>query len=237
MHKARVLSAVCLCFVILSCSAPPPQEVPTPAVITQQTASYPKDLQDAQLYRVSSLDSDLHILVYRSGTLAHLGHNHVVSSKSIEGFAWVHNDLSKSGFDLLLPVNELIVDDPNTRATEGEDFSTVIDDQGRAGTKHNMLLQTGLDGDHYPYIRLHSEQISASADQLLFQVTITIKQQTRTLEVPVTITKNSDSFSASGQFSIRQTDFGMTPMSVMAGALRVQDQLTIRFNLVLNKTR
>jgi hypothetical protein len=36
---------------------------------------------------------------------------------------------------------------------------------------------------------------------------------------------------ASGELTLKQSDFGITPFSVLGGALAVQDQLELRFEL------
>jgi hypothetical protein len=41
--------------------------------------------------------------------------------------------------------------------------------------------------------------------------------------------------SASGTAVLRQSDMGLTPLSVMLGALQVQDELTVKFKLVAVK--
>jgi polyisoprenoid-binding protein YceI len=64
------------------------------------------------------------------------------------------------------------------------------------------------------------------------QVRITIKDQSRDLTVPVQLSADAQSLRVIGQFQIKQTEFGITPYSVAMGALQVQDQLTIKFELV-----
>jgi hypothetical protein len=49
--------------------------------------------------------------------------------------------------------------------------------------------------------------------------------------VPTTIVMTGERLTASGEFDILQTDFGMKPFSVVLGALEVQDRLHVRFNL------
>jgi len=35
-----------------------------------------------------------------------------------------------------------------------------------------------------------------------------------------------------GEFTVRQSDFGVTPFSALGGLMKVQDTVAIRFNLV-----
>lgn len=209
-----------------SCVTPkqPPTATPPPVTTTAPTA--------AQRYRISSEQSMLHILVYRGGRLARLGHNHVITSTSISGEIWLHDALEQSGFDIEFPVNELIVDDAKARASEGADFTTQVSDDARAGTKRNMLKPELLDGEHFPSIKLQAAVITGTRDLANVTAQITIKDQTREVMLPVQLKLEQNTLHAKGEFDIRQTDFGIMPYSVMMGALQVLDQLKIKFELV-----
>jgi len=54
----------------------------------------------------------------------------------------------------------------------------------------------------------------------------------RTIEVPFTLEIDSGSLSAAGSLELRQSALGLTPYSLMLGALQVQDALTVKFKIV-----
>ncbi len=224
-----LLLSLCVLSVGSCVSTVEPPIAPTPIA---NEASYPADLRGARLYRLAPAQSKLHILVYRAGAMAQLGHNHVVSSNTLSGYVWLHDSLPRSGFDIVMPVNELIVDEPGSRTEEGADFPLNVTEEGRVGTRRNMLLPTALDGEHYPMIRLHSLAVSGNRNTPQVKAQITIKDQTREVVVPVQLQSSAQSLRAIGQFAIRQTEFGLAPQSAMLGALLVQDELTIKFELV-----
>ncbi len=70
-------------------------EVPQPAP-TQQ-APLPGEA-GATIYQIDPQASILHIFVYRAGTFARLGHNHVVTSKSVNGRVWMRPQFPRLGF-------------------------------------------------------------------------------------------------------------------------------------------
>ncbi len=228
--RCKAASAM-VCLLLLSSCVTPEKPAPVatpaaPAVVTKPEAV------SARHYRISADQSTLHVLVYRGGTMAQLGHNHVISSATLSGEVWLDESLAKSGFNLVLPVNDLIVDDAQARTAEGADFQTKVSDDARAGTRRNMLKPELLDGEHYPTIRLRSVKMTGMRDAPEVTASITIKDQTREVAVPVHLTIAAHTLKAVGQFDIRQTDFGITPFSVMLGALQVQDQFKIKFELV-----
>jgi polyisoprenoid-binding protein YceI len=140
--------------------------------------------------------------------------------------------LSHSGFDLTQAVNDLIVDDPQTRSDEGPDFQTTVTDAQRAGTRTNMLKPEQLDGEHFSSLRLSSVAITGQRLQPQVTARITIKDHSRDVVVPVKLTSDNQALRVQGEFKILLTDFGITPYSVAMGALKVEDELTIKFALV-----
>lgn len=206
------------------------QELRPPA---EQTAviEYPADLQGAELYRLSGAESSLRILVYRGGTLASLGHNHVLGSHALSGYVWRHPQLTRAGFALAVPVDTFIVDDNDARREEGADFPVNISEQAKEGTRRNLLGPAVLDAERFPRVLLKSLEISgADAPQVV--AALTIKDVTRRIAMPVALREDGGALRVRGEFAIEQTAFGITPYSVALGALQVQNELRIKFELV-----
>jgi polyisoprenoid-binding protein YceI len=190
------------------------------------------DLRGATLYTVNPIASDIQIQVFRGGTLARLGHNHVMTSKHVAGRVWRQNTVERSGFELELPIVELIVDDPAARAAAGSEFAGEISPSDREGTRKNMLRAEVLDGEKHPKITLRSAQLSGTPPQLAITTRITIKGVARDVVTPATVGIEGNRLTATGSFDIQQTDFGIKPFSIGLGALEVQDRLRIVFKIV-----
>jgi polyisoprenoid-binding protein YceI len=60
---------------------------------------------------------------------------------------------------------------------------------------------------------------------------VTLHAVTRTLRIPVEFARDGDRLKIEGRFRIRQSDFGMTPYSILGGALRVKDELALSFRI------
>jgi polyisoprenoid-binding protein YceI len=201
-------------------------EAPSPA----QPLAAP-DLRGATTYEIDATDSTVAIQVRRSGTLARLGHNHVMTSKNLSGRVWLQSALAHSGFEMTLPVNDLIVDDKDARARAGADFPGEIPQTDRDGTRKNMLRTEVLDSEHFATISLRSVAIRGSLPAVTAIARITIKGRNRDIEIPVNVTVSEATLTAKGAFDILQTDFGIKPFSIALGALEVEDKLHIEFAL------
>jgi len=233
MHPLRrilpILGLVCLLTACPKATRPPAPEKPSlppaPAV----------DLRGATLYEVNPQASVVHILVYRGGTLARLGHNHVMSARDLSGRVWIQPTLAKSGFRFSFPVAAMIVDDPQARRAAGGDFPPEIPQADRDGTRNNMLRAEVLDAENYPIITLESVRIAGTLQAPALTARITIKQVTRDVPVAAAVKIERATLTAKGEFDIQQTDFGIKPFSAALGALGVQDRLKVRFSIMATK--
>lgn len=230
----RVAVLLFLCFGLVACPRPVQPPAPVPSVPPQpsERSSPPPD---AEVYEIDTQASVVHIHVFRGGTFARLGHNHVITSKSVTGRAWLRPQFSASGFELSFPVADLIVDDPDARRAAGSEFPPDIPAADKDGTRKNMLREEVLDAENYPKVTVRSASVSGSMQAPRISARITIKDGTRDVAVPATIAVKGNRLTASGEFEILQTDFGMKPFSVALGALAVQDRLLVSFNLVAVK--
>lgn len=216
---------------VASCSTSPTVPPLGPAAVAGKP-EYPADLHGARLYRIDASASTVHILVYRGGSLARLGHNHVISSRSTAGYVWQHTTADGSGFDIVVPVNELIVDGNEARIAQGGDFPLNVPDEARQGTRENMLSEAVLDGAHYPFIAIRSIGASATSNGVTVTASIQIRNKTQQLLVPVTLESGDNTLRVRGEFEINQTDFGIQPFSVAMGALHVMDAIKVRIDLL-----
>ncbi|MEI7612044.1 MAG: YceI family protein [Betaproteobacteria bacterium] len=176
--------------------------------------------------------SDIRFLVYRAGPLAKLGHNHVVQAKNIKGEIHVAPDIQQSSFSIEVPVKDFKVDDDTARSEEGDEFFPQPDGDAIAGTARNMLGEKVLEAEKYPTIEIRSAGLSGPSWGMDILVRIRMHGIEREVVVPTVIEKSSDKLVATAFFSINQTDYGITPMSVLGGGLKVQDAIKVRMRIV-----
>jgi len=226
--KVKAIVAIALLAAgVAGCRAPSVR--PTPAPLAPPSGDVPSR---ATRYTVDGAASMVHILVYRGGALARLGHNHVLSSMQLEGSVAFDPDVSRSYLELALPVGGLIVDDAQARASQGEDFVAAVPEEARQGTRANLLRAEVLDAEGYPSITLRSTHIEGSATAPMLTLQVTLKGQAREVVLPVQVGYGPNRLVATGAFSLKQTDFGITPFSAALGAIQVQDEVRIVFSIV-----
>lgn len=203
--------------------APPPGGAPPPAAVEVPAG--------AREFQVVAQDSLLQIFVFRGGAMARLGHNHVIASHHLAGPVYVTDDPFGTRFDISFPVGELTVDEPGLRAAAGPEFPPGVPESAREGTRRNLLSDALLDAEHFPVVRLRATDVRTAGEAYDVGVEITLKGSTYALRVPVTVQRRDGAIVASGEFPLKQSQFGLQPFTVAMGALVVLDDIRVKFDV------
>jgi hypothetical protein len=229
----RSIAILALCATLLGCPKAQRPEVPAPP---PQTTGVPeRDLKGATVYQVRPEESLVRVLTYKGGALSAAGHNHVIASHNLTGKVYVHEDISHCAFDLVMPATLLEVDEANLRQEEGEDFKSQVSDSAKEGTRKNMLGEALLDGEHYPGVELNSTTLGGTRESMQATVRVKVKDQQHDIQVPVVVKYAGDQLTATGEFSVKQSELGLKPFSALGGALQVQDEMKVKFSIVAEK--
>jgi hypothetical protein len=249
-------SVAALALMLAACAAPKARHPLPPS--PGEPAPQPGLPLPGRAFRIDEKQSELRILVYRAGPLARLGHNHVMVNRAIRGTVNWADEPGASVFSLVIPAAGFMVDDAQARSEEGPDFPGEISEDAKSGTLHNMLSAAVLDADEFPSITVNSIAVAGAPGEsggtpgesggtpgattpaavapgtavLSATVAISVAGHESKLEVPFTLQTDSNRLSATGSMELRQSTVGLTPYSLMLGALQVQDVMTIKFKFV-----
>ena len=99
-----------------------------------------------------------------------------------------------------------------------------------------------LETDRYPGITFESTAVQATElSEGMFRMQIagnlTMHGVMRSLEIPCNVTFAADSVRTNGDFTIRQTDYGIRLVSVAGGTLKLKDELKFSFDLAGHRKR
>jgi polyisoprenoid-binding protein YceI len=183
-------------------------------------------------YRIDAAQSELRILVYRAGPLASLGHNHVIVNRALGGWVKYAGAATAASFSLNIPAAGFVVDDARVRREEGADFAEDIADDAKSGTLSNMLSAAVLDAAQFPVVTVRSVAVRGTDDALEATLAVNVAGHESTLVVPFSVDGSTRRLTASGALTMRQSALGLTPFSVLMGALRVQDEMRVKFKFV-----
>jgi polyisoprenoid-binding protein YceI len=113
-----------------------------------------------------------------------------------------------------------------------------ISDKDRREIERVMNREV-LEVDRYPEIRYDASAISVSTlDSDLYSADLngdlSFHGVTRKQPVTVRIAMMGERLRASGDFTMRQSDYGIKPVSVAGGALKLKDELRFSFDVIAN---
>jgi hypothetical protein len=224
----RIAIAV-LVLSVVACAAPRPRPV-TPQLRAQANL---QSLPAPGEYPIDSSSSELRLLVYRAGPLSNLGHNHVMVNRAVTGRVQIGAGVSASSFSLSMPADGFVIDDAQSRQEEGGDFPGDIPEDAKAGTRRNMLSSAVLNAAEYPDVTVKSVLLSGTLDAPNADLEISAAGHTSRISVPLTLQGDAQHFIAAGTMELRQSALGLTPYSLMHGALQVQDAMQLRFKITV----
>ncbi len=224
MRKFLWIVALLLSGCALPSKAPLPAAEPAPAV---EAAPY-------ENWQVTA--SQLEVRVFRDGPMAKLGHNHLITSKGLDGRIEVRKPLTKTGILLTLPLASLVVDDPAARASGGEDFVGQVPDKDRESTAHNMLGKAVLDATQQPVLKLTVDGLEGGPQEFRARLRVGLRGEERVITVPLTAKFEGNRLEIRTSVNLRHADLGLKPFNVGLGALRVRDDFQIDCRIEARRT-
>jgi len=177
--------------------------------------------------------SMVRIYAFRAGRAARLGHNHVLSAPQFTGFFHLPTGGAATGrFDLVFRLDQLEIDNPAYRSALGAAFASNISPEDAASTREHLLSADSLQADQFPFVRIHSLQISGEAPKFAAKIRVEMHGQEQEMWIPLDVEGLPDRLSVSGSFVLRQSDFGVQPYSLLGGLLSVQNEVVLDFKLI-----
>jgi hypothetical protein len=224
LHRATLATAALAailagCAQILRVEPPiaPPSEFPE--------GYYQQALKTGKpVYRIDPAQSLVVIEVRRGGSLARLGHDHVVASHELTGYVAP----GEGRADMYVALARLVVDEPELRKEAG--FDTQPTESDIEGTRSNMLNHV-LEAEKFPFALIGVAGADSKEKKTTLAVAITLHGRTHTMKVPAEIEADAKSVSVSGKLAFNQSDFGIAPYSLLGGAIAVKDGLALRFRI------
>jgi polyisoprenoid-binding protein YceI len=170
---------------------------------------------DAQ--RIDISRSKITVRVAKSGLFSALAHNHEIEAPLASG--------EVSEFDN--PSVKLRVDTRKLRVLDPEASGDTRDK-----IQATMLGPQVLEADRFPEVRFQSTAVEPRGrDHWLVQGNLDLHGQTHPLAVDVTLRDGL----YLGTTLVRQTDFGINPISIAGGSVKVKDEVKIEFSIALLK--
>jgi len=157
--------------------------------------------------------STITVHVFKSGLFRAFADNHVIQAPLKEGFL----------DDGASPRVEILVDAPRMHVLDAG-----LSPQDREQVQTRMLGPEVLDVTRFPQIRFRSTTVQrVEPDGWLVRGELTLHGQTHVVALKVAV----EGGRYKGSASVKQTDFGISPISIAGGTVRVKDDVKIDFDM------
>ncbi|MBV9182749.1 MAG: YceI family protein [Acidobacteria bacterium] len=161
--------------------------------------------------------SILTVRVYRAGLFSAFGHDHEIRAPIKAGTF----DETSGSVELTIDAHALRVVDPETS------------EKDRSEIQSTMLGPKVLDSDRYGEIRFLAKQVERRPQgKWTLRGELTLHGETRAVEV----NGEGEKGHYHGSAELRQKDFGMTPVTVAGGAVKVKNEVRIEFEVYSKST-
>ena len=180
-------------------------------------------------YQIDQTATSVLIQVGKGGLFSFAAHDHEVAAPALAGSIVLdQTDVTKSKASLEFNAAALKV------TGKGEPAEDVPEVQAA------MLSDRVLDVRQYPTITFRSTRVSLvnkAADRLTLNVAgdLTLHGTTRPVTTRVEVSLKDPSLTATGTARIRQTDFGMKPVTAGGGTVRVKDEVDVVLRVVARR--
>ncbi len=166
---------------------------------------------------IDAKHSSLRVHVYKTGFFSAFAHNHEIDAPLESGEV---TEAGSPSVELRVDARKLQVLDPEASADT------------RAQIQKTMEGPQVLDADRYPEIHFRSNAVESSGtDHWLVRGTLDLHGQTHPIAVDVTLKDGI----YRGSATLKQTAFGITPVTIAGGTVKVKDDIRIEFQIALSQ--
>lgn len=179
------------------------------------------------LYVVDGRASRFTVRVFASGMLAKMGHNPTISIRDLSGRLRFDPERFEAGdFRLVVKATSLGVQDD-------------VSDKDRREIER-IMNQEVLEVTKFPEIRYEASSIPVTRiSEMLYSAALygelTVHGVTRKQAISARVALLGSMLRASGELTLHQSDYGIKPVSVAGGVLKVKDELKLSFEIVARR--
>jgi polyisoprenoid-binding protein YceI len=168
----------------------------------------------AQTRPIDSQHSFITVHVFKSGLFAGFADNHEIRAPIASGSV----DETAQRVEVMVDSRKLVVLDPNLPANKKQQV------------QDRMLGPEVLDASQFQEIRFAADDIKQETpDRFLVSGTLSLHGKTRPISMHVI--KSNDHYR--GETMLKQSEFGITPVSIAGGTVKVKDVVRIEFDIVI----
>lgn len=178
-------------------------------------------------YVIDATVSRFTVKAFAGGLLSAFGHSPTIAIRDLEGEV-VYNPaaLEQSSLHLVVRADSLAVTD-NVNDKDRREMETEMRDNVLEIAKYPEII--------YDAPRVSVKSTSDGQGDIVLLGQLTLHGVTRSQPVPARIAVTGDMLRAFGEFTLRQSNYNIKPVSAVGGGLKVKDEVKFSFDIVARK--
>lgn len=221
--KARaVISSIALSLLLSSPSALRFEGYADAEPDARESSSAPRP--ESARYKINPAESRFVVRAFAGGFLSAFAHDHTIAIRDFGGdAAFTYGSVEPASLELIIKAASL----------EVTDKVSASDKQKIEGTMRDEVLEVSK----YPEIRFKSTAVNATKSgegqyQARISGDVTLHGVTKPATLNAVLEFGDRMLRAKGAFAVKQTTFGLKPVSVAGGTIKVKDELKFTFDVV-----
>ncbi|MFI5175376.1 MAG: YceI family protein [Terriglobia bacterium] len=176
-------------------------------------------------YTLESSRSRFEVRVFSGGLLRAFGHDHTIKVKDFSGTVEIETStLDRSSLQLRIKANSLSLSGSEVSEKDRKEIE---------GTMRNQVLEV----DRFPEIvfkstRVTTRKISEGEYEAKMEGDLQLHGVTRHETIPARLKINENELSAQGEFSLKQSDYAIKPVSAGGGTVKVKNEVKFSFDII-----
>jgi polyisoprenoid-binding protein YceI len=187
------------------------------------SAARSKGVPEMKYYIIDPAQSEFMVHTDTGGLLGGMGHKLNIAIQEFSGQIKIPSyKLQSASLQIKVKPQSLTVTDK-------------VEEKDKAEIEDNMQKKV-LDIQKFPEIifvsrDVNGKQVTEGLLEVKITGDLTLHGITKPVEIPTQVSIKQNQLTATGEFSIKQTDFKIKPFSAMGGTLKVKNSLRLTFNL------
>jgi polyisoprenoid-binding protein YceI len=180
--------------------------------------------QNTAQYKIDASQSKFMVKAFAGGLLSAFAHDHNIAIRDFNGVAtFTYGTVSPASLSLTVRAESLSITD-KVSASDRTKIEQTMRDEVLEVSKYPEIVFKGT--------RVEASKTSDAEFQAKILGEITLHGVTKSASIPVQLVFGNSSLRAQGSFALKQSDYGIKPVSVAGGTIKVKDVLKVTLDIM-----
>ena len=177
-------------------------------------------------YTIVPSESDFWVFVGKTGLFSALAHDHEIGVKRFGGRVVIPGAGASGGsLEMEVDATSLVVLDKKPSEADKKKIFDSMHNEVLESAKHQKITFKSVSVSDLKQTGNDNYSLVVNGD-------LTLHGVTKRIAVPVAATITPQQLRANGKYTLKQSDYGISPYSAAGGTIKVKDEVVVNFSIV-----